>query len=351
VGIGLALYFVSYPFEVSGEFRIQPYLKSEIRAEVQGLIESVAYEEGAEVEKGTVLFRLSNRQLEQEYNSAKASLERETQQLRELLVGPKPEEIKLQRQKIKLAETSLSHSEVLLKQYETLVKEGSVAERDYNKVLKERDMDRESVEVAKLELEDLLSGEREETIAAQRAEVERLAFSLKYYGDELARMTVRSPINGRLTTLYLQAKTGGRVDAGDVLAIVEDTKKVKMRIAVPEEVAGLVSVGARVRARPWAYSDRDFEGEVTTIMPVAVEKTEDLMKQESSEEEGGMVRNMSMPQEKVVPILAEIQNENRLLKTDMTGYAKIEVGDRSLGYALFHPIIRFFRVLVWSWIP
>ncbi len=35
----------------------------------------------------------------------------------------------------------------------------------------------------------------------------------------------------------------------------------------------------------------------------------------------------------------------------MTGYAKIATGDRPVWDVLFRPIIRWFKVQVWYWIP
>jgi putative peptide zinc metalloprotease protein len=64
-----------------------------------------------------------------------------------------------------------------------------------------------------------------------------------------------------------------------------------------------------------------------------------------------MVRNMSMPEDRIVPVLAEISNPDGLFRSEMTGYAKISAGWQPIGYAFFHPVIRFIKVQVWSWIP
>jgi putative peptide zinc metalloprotease protein len=351
VAVAMGLYWIPYPFEVAGDFRVQPYLKREVRAELEGLIEAVLVEEGQRVSQNDVLFRLSNRALEQDLRQAEASLQREEQQLRKLVAGATTEEIHTQKQKVKLGETSLYHSEAMLKRFEELYRKGSVSEQDYYRVLKERDLDRESLAVAELELAEVLAGEREETIAAQRAEVQRLDDTVDHLRDEMLRLVLRSPISGQVTTLYIREMTGERVQPGDVMAIIEDNTRVILRIAVPQELAGFVEVGANVRARPWAHWSTEFSGKVMQIMPTAVEKVEDVMKQESSEDEGGLVRNMGTPQEKVIPVLVEVPNTQGLLRTDMTGYAKVAAGDHSIGFAFFNPILRFFRVLVWSWIP
>ena len=64
-----------------------------------------------------------------------------------------------------------------------------------------------------------------------------------------------------------------------------------------------------------------------------------------------MVRNLNMPEERIVPVLAEIDNEGVPFRSEMTGFAKIDAGWKPLGYAFLQPVIRFVTVQVWSWIP
>ena len=54
---------------------------------------------------------------------------------------------------------------------------------------------------------------------------------------------------------------------------------------------------------------------------------------------------------KTVRIITEIPNHKGQLKSEMTGYAKVETGYRPVWDVLLRPIIRWFKVEVWSWIP
>ncbi|NIS62310.1 MAG: hypothetical protein GTO13_16910 [Proteobacteria bacterium] len=54
---------------------------------------------------------------------------------------------------------------------------------------------------------------------------------------------------------------------------------------------------------------------------------------------------------KVVRVLSELPNSDDLLKTDMTGYAKIECEWKPLVVAFTRWLVRFFLIEVWSWIP
>jgi hypothetical protein len=52
-----------------------------------------------------------------------------------------------------------------------------------------------------------------------------------------------------------------------------------------------------------------------------------------------------------VRVLSELSNSDGLLKTDMTGYAKIECEWKPLVVAFTRWLVRFFLIEVWSWIP
>lgn len=351
VVVGAALLLIKCPFEACGEFRVQPFLKREIRAEVSSFIDCIPVDEGAFVKSGELMVQLSRRLIEKDLNIARASLRREEQELRELEAGPRLEEIARADQKVKLAETAYLHSEKRLKRGRELHDKEHIPDQEYENLLRQRDVDRETWELAKRERDLIKAGSRIEDIEAQRAEVDRLRVTAEHLEGDLVRTAIASPIDGQISTLYLKGKIGQTVNVGDVVAIVENSSNVIIRVAVPEEYAAGLETGASVCAKAWAYSGMTFTGRVTVVAPVAIEKSEDIRQQASVEQEQGMVRNLSTPQELVVPILAQIDNGDGLLKSEMTGYAKIKVGRRSLGYVLFHPVIRFLRVRVWSWIP
>ena len=63
------------------------------------------------------------------------------------------------------------------------------------------------------------------------------------------------------------------------------------------------------------------------------------------------IRSLNAPIENVVPVLVELPNPGGRLKIDMSGYTRIQVGSRPLGSLLLDPVVRFFRVEVWSWLP
>jgi hypothetical protein len=50
-------------------------------------------------------------------------------------------------------------------------------------------------------------------------------------------------------------------------------------------------------------------------------------------------------------VLTALPNEEGLLKTDFSGYAKIKTPWRPLWKVLLWPAVRWFMVQVWFWLP
>jgi putative peptide zinc metalloprotease protein len=121
----------------------------------------------------------------------------------------------------------------------------------------------------------------------------------------------------------------------DLIAEIEDGRTVRAEVQVPESSIADVQVGAAVRLHTWAYHERTFEGRVVSIAPAAAAT-------DSGSPEPGMV---------AVRVLTEIANPDGLLKSEMTGYAKIASARRPVWRVLSDPLTRFVMVEVWSWIP
>jgi putative peptide zinc metalloprotease protein len=351
IAVAVVLNLIPYPFEAAGEFRVNPVRRAEVRSSIEGLIASVAVREGDRVEADSVIATLSDRTLRRDLDVAQASLRRNLEFLSQLEAGTRPEEVAVSEQSLQLAETALMHSERQLTRARDLHEKQLLSDQELERVERQRDIDFETVELAHRNLILTRAGASESMIEASRAEVERLRIEVRYLEEELERVVLRTPIAGRVTTLYVQDQVGQWVLPGDVVANVEDTQTVWARIGVPEELMDGVRTGATVRAKSWAHPGQVFSGRVIAILPVAVTQSEDLSQQAEVEQQGGFNLTGASSQQRVVPVLAEIDADGQDMFSGLTGYAKIDAGTRSLAYALFHPVFRFVRVRVWSWLP
>ena len=106
-----ALFLVTMDLRVWGEFRILPVQSTDIRAEVEGLITEVLVNEGAEVQKGTLIAKLSDRDLSAELRKTEAQIGQVRAKLKMLEAGPRQEDIEVARRAVQTARTT--HEEAI----------------------------------------------------------------------------------------------------------------------------------------------------------------------------------------------------------------------------------------------
>jgi multidrug efflux pump subunit AcrA (membrane-fusion protein) len=83
--------------KVSGEFKVLPVHNSDVRAEVEGIIDEIYADEGDVVNKGVMIVRLSDRDPQAELRKITAEINEKRAKLKMLKAGTRQEEIELTR--------------------------------------------------------------------------------------------------------------------------------------------------------------------------------------------------------------------------------------------------------------
>jgi putative peptide zinc metalloprotease protein len=316
---------------------LRPVTRLEVRTDIEGQVEKVLVHEGDWVEKGQPLARLSMREQERNLEEAQGQLEAARAQLQLLEAGPKSEAVASAQASVRTAETASDFSRTRALRMIDLRRRNLVSPQEMENALAIRDLDAQKLEEARVHQKLVSSGARKEAVEALRAQVKGLQAVADDDATDVAHTTIASPVSGRVVTPHIEQLAGTYLKPGrrDLVAEIEDGRTVRAEVAVPEETIGEVTLGAGVRLHAWAYHDRTFEGRVVSIAPVAAET-------DPSSPQPGKV---------AVRVLTEIANPEGLLKSDMTGYAKIAASRRPVWRVLFDPLVRFIMVEVWSWIP
>jgi putative peptide zinc metalloprotease protein len=311
-------------------FRILPLRDAEVRAEVEGIIEAVFHDENDTVNAGEPIARLSGRDYRAELEQVKAGIAEKEAKLRMLKVGPRAEEIELARTSVTKKEEGVKYAQVYLGIEKNLYAEKLSSKRDFELAEETATLRQKELEESKGALKLLLAGSRPEEIEATEAEISRLTSQRAYLEDQLRRLNVVSPIAGIVTTHRLKDKIGATVKKGDLVAEVQELQAVTAEISVPEQEVSEVRVGQSVVLKARAHVGSTFQGKVVGISPVG-----------SKPAEGVAQRNFV--------VTTRLQNADLLLKTEMSGNAKIYCGERRLYEVLFRRLVRFVRVEFWSW--
>ena len=195
---------------------------------------------------------------------------------------------------------------------------------------KELAVAQKEIEEARARLRLVEAGSRPEEIEGAEATLARLLSQRSHLEDQLRLVTVRSAVDGVVTTPKPRERVGQYVKKGDLIVEVHEFATIRVEIAVPEREIGDVKVGQPVIVKARAFPERPSEGRVTEIAPVAV-KDEEAWRG------------------KVFRVTTAVDNPDLLLRPDMTGTAKIYCGQRRLFDVLSRRLARYVRVEFWSW--
>ncbi len=330
VALGLlAVAFLPYDYDSGGAVDVLPASRAQAVARTDGEILEVLVDEGEIVLQDQVLAKISSWEQENAVQATGAQLAGAQAQLNKLLAGAKAEEIDLAMKQVESARSSLVLSKAELDRATSLLASGTITQRAFDSANSTYQQDIANLAVSEARLELVRSGSTPEEIAIAQSDVDRLATELSYRKDELERTSIRAPMEGRVVTPNLDLLRGRYLRTGEILIEIERVEVIKASIAVPEADIGLIKVGAEVRLKAWGDSDREILGVVETVSSAAIEQTS-----------GSVVR-----------VLASFDNSDGLLRSNMTGYAKIDGGEMTVWRAYLRSLTRFFQIEVWSWIP
>ncbi len=403
-----------YPYSPGGQIQLLPPTQQAIQAQVEGQIIKVLFPggDGQWIKAGTLVAQMEAIDIEndvltqqEQIKNQEAIVEKQQSILNKLLATPRKEDIEVARQQVEVAkkdvevarqqvevakqevqvarkklDTVISQAEFSSREasrFEELYNGGVVSRQTFEDKKKQAETDRLDVDenrqnvaakqqqvessqnalltkqqtVAQKQayLEQVLSGPYPDEIQAARKEVEaaravlkRQQQQLKYDQEQLRRTQLVMPIDGRLTTPYLNQKVGSYLKKGGTFAVAEDDRNIRAEVRVTEYNVGEFNLGAPVKVKLWAYPNRPFIGKVFSIEPAAFDQNA------SSNVTSAPTSNST---NRIVRVIVDIPNREKLLKTSMTGYAKIKGSTKPVIVAFTRPIVRFVQIEIWSWFP
>ncbi|MDD5542658.1 MAG: HlyD family efflux transporter periplasmic adaptor subunit [Acidobacteriia bacterium] len=350
------LTFGRWELKVSSECSLLPYERADVRAEVSGVIDRIYFDEGQYVHSGDIIARLADYKYGTEKAKTEAAISEAQAQLQLMLAGASKEDIALAQAQVKRAEVSVLKAESQIpiakeqvdfakRNYERSKKmfdekllasvsfdeanrDLNIRSRELDEVTRDVEEKKQQYQESQRSLARVSAGPRPEEVAAKRAEIDGLTSQKQLLETESAYTAIRSPIDGVITTHFLKQKEKAFLQQGDIICSVANTAKIITEIPVPEKEVGDVKIGFPVRLKANAYPRKDFEGRVTQISNIADQPDNNF---------------------KVLYVRSEINNPDLLLKPEMTGYAKIYCGKRTLGDLVTRRMVRFVRTEFWSW--
>lgn len=318
-----------YHYEPGGQFVILPYQRAALTSEDNNLIVKVDYDGGEFIKKGTEVAKLYTGDLEEQLKMAEAKVQEQQATVRDLKARPKPEEVREAEDDLALEKTTAVFDGAKLARYKKLYAEKSISLEEFEAQRKQYEEDLSQIQEKTAHLELVKAGVTQEHIAAEEAKLLEDQGQVNYYKLKIAEATIHMPFDGKLDGVHLKQKVGQYLKEGNVFTTAENTRRVYAEVGVPQSEIMYVAPSAEARVRPDTNGSEEFKGKVTQI-DTTTEET---------------------PAGKFVKVLAVVDNKDGMLKSGMTGFAKISGPSMPAWKVLSLATIRFFKVEGWSWIP
>jgi HlyD family secretion protein len=225
-----------------------------------GRVEEVLVNDGAIVDKGTLLFRLSNPQLHLNLVARQAERAQQISNLSALRVSIEASKTEHQRRLLEL-KFALATAERQYSRSESLVKTGVVSVAEFENA-------RDRLEQQRLAIQD--ENERNtielrtktDGVTQMEQAVQQLDTGLKVVNDSIEALAVRAPISGRLTDFSLQL--GEIVKSEQHVGRIDDPRQNKLLAPIDEYFLGSVVSGKQGMV---SLGTHEYPVEVRRVFP------------------------------------------------------------------------------------
>ena len=245
--------------------KVEPITKVEIKSKASGIVKKLYVDAGDRVKRGQLLAELDKEEIEARVTQARAQVEASEASL-------KATEADLERARVDAEGPDVPMLKRAYDRAQGMAKEGVVSASALDDAQKNYELARNKQNVAKAQLQVLKA-----KIGQAQAQVLHDHANLKQLEEQLSYTTISSPIDGII--LSRDVEVGDAVSSilvlGSTATLIMtegDTSEVYVKGKVDESDIGKVYLGQPARIKVESFKDKTFNGKVTKISPMGVEK-------------------------------------------------------------------------------
>jgi len=245
--------------------KVTPITKVEVKSKASGIVKKLLVEAGDRVKKGQLLGQLEKEEIQAQVAQSQAELQAAEASM-------KGAEADYERARVDAEGPDVPLLKRAFVRAEGMAKEGVVSASALDDAQKNYEMALNKQNVAKAQLVVLRAkvAQSEATVAQDRAHLKQLQ-------EQLGYTDIESPIDG--VVLSRDVEMGDAVSSILVLGssatlvmTLGDTSEVYVKGKVDESDIGKVYLGQPARIKVESFKDKTFQGKVTRISPMGVEK-------------------------------------------------------------------------------
>jgi HlyD family secretion protein len=245
--------------------KVEPITKVEIKSKASGIVKRLYVDAGDRVKRGQLLTELDKEEIEARVAQAKAQVEASEASL-------KATQADLERAKVDAEGPDVPLLKRAYERAQGMAKEGVVSASALDDAQKNYELALNKQNVAKAQLQVLHA-----KIGQAQAQVLQDHANLKQLEEQLSYTTIASPIDGII--LSRDVEVGDAVSSilvlgssATLIMTLGDTSEVYVKGKVDESDIGKVYLGQPARIKVESFKDKTFNGKVTKISPMGVEK-------------------------------------------------------------------------------
>jgi len=245
--------------------KVEPITKVEVKSKASGIVKKLLVEYGDRVKKGQLLAQLDKIEIEAGVEQSRASLAAAQANLKGSQADYERAKVDAEGPDVPLLKRSYERSLQMQKDGVVSMSALDDAEKDYRMAVNKQNVARAQMLVLQAK------------IAQSQAQVAQDAANLKQLEEQLNYTDIVSPIDGII--LSRDVEMGDAVSSILVLGsgatlvmTLGDTSQVYVKGKVDESDIGRVYLGQPARIKVESFKDKTFNGVVTKISPMGVEK-------------------------------------------------------------------------------
>ncbi|MBN1204652.1 MAG: efflux RND transporter periplasmic adaptor subunit [Myxococcaceae bacterium] len=242
---------------VSG--RVSPPAQVSVASVLSGTVETVAVEEGAQVEPGQVLLKLESATWEADVARARAGVVQARARLSQLLNVSAPQRAQAVRQ----AEVARDQAERAFERSRTLLEAGAVTQEQFDQARSALEVARSRLTSAQAEATASLQGGAE--LQLVEAGVEQAEAELKAAQERRDQATLRAPV--RAVVLRREVEPGDSAQPGRGLLTLARMGETRLTVEPDERSLAFIQRGQPALASADAFPGERFAAVVETVAP------------------------------------------------------------------------------------
>jgi HlyD family secretion protein len=237
--------------------------RADIRPKINGYTSELTIKEGDIVTAGQIVTRISRPDLTAQLLENEAALLKAKVQLNDLERGSRSQEIQSASANNASAQAVFVKCEADLERYSQLYKDGAISAQQLDAAQSSYNVASNAMVATEAQQSLITEGNRSDVIEAQRLEVKKLESTVSASQSFLNDTVITSPINGIVLTKNYE--NGEYLNSGTAIATIGDLNDCWVKIYIPSNQLGLITLDQSAEVRIDGYPDQVFTGTIKEI--------------------------------------------------------------------------------------